>query len=68
MHRHTEVLLNARDEFGYRQRRRRRPLLEHEIENWRRKFVGSARTAFAGNQARKALLGHCLPGLIERGA
>ena len=66
MHGDTELLLNACDEFGDRQRWRSRALLEHELQDGRRKFVRAVRAAFARNQSGKALLRHRTLGLIER--
>jgi len=65
MHGDTELLLNLRDQFGGRQRRRCRALLEHEFQDGRRKFVRSVRATLAGNQSRKALLRNRTLGLIE---
>jgi len=65
MHGDTELLLNPRDQFVGRQRRRCRALLEHEVQDGRRKFVRSVRATLAGNQSRKALLRNRTLGLIE---
>ena len=66
MHDDTELLLNPRDQFVGRQRRGCRALLEHEVQDGRRKFVRSVRATLAGNQSRKALLRNRTLGLIER--
>jgi hypothetical protein len=66
VHGHTELLLNARDQFGDRQRRRCRALLEYEIQDGRRKFVCSVWATLAGNQSGETLLRDRMLGLIKR--
>lgn len=65
MHGHTVLPLDVCDQFGNRQGWRCRAVLEHEVQNGRRKFVRSMRTTLAGNQPYQALLRNRLLGLIE---
>jgi hypothetical protein len=66
VHGHAELLLNACDQFGDRQRRQCSALLEYEVQHGRRKFVRSVRAALVWDQPSETVLRNRKLSLIKR--